>query len=98
MPKRKPAEDKASIMEKELLRFTFCGIILASFFATLAGRASLETVLGRYGTNLAGSFLGLSAAFSFAYILSVASWLKYRSPRRIDRFPMRPKLTQFFYD
>jgi hypothetical protein len=84
--------------EHELLRLTFCSIVIASFFAALTVGRDLKLLLSPAGTNAATVLLGLSAAFAFAYLLSVASALKYQSPRRIDRFPLSAKVSQFFYD
>ena len=50
------------------------------------------------GTGIATTVLGLSAGFAFAYLISVASALKYQGQRHVDRFPLRAKVAQFFYD
>jgi hypothetical protein len=84
--------------DHELLRLTFCSIVIASFFAVLTVGRDLTAYLSPAGTDAATILLGLSAGFAFAYLLSVASALKYQSPRRIDRFPLSAKVSQFFYD
>ncbi|HSX02513.1 MAG TPA: hypothetical protein VLI05_04340 [Candidatus Saccharimonadia bacterium] len=94
-----PSHDQQpAIFDKEILRFTFCGIVIASFFAALTAGTSLRDLLSPYGSQVATTVLGLAAALSFAYLLSVASWLKYKSPRKVDRFTLSAKVTRFFYD
>ena len=78
---------------RETLRFTFCAVILASFFGAL----NLKS-LSNPATHLALEILGVSAGFSFLYLLSVAAALKYKNPMRIDRFILSKKVTGFFYD
>jgi hypothetical protein len=83
---------------QELLRLTFCGIVIASFFAALGAGHSLKGLLSPSGTNAATTVLGLSAAFGFAYLISVAAALKYQGAHYVDRFPLNDKSSQFFYD
>jgi hypothetical protein len=93
-----PAAPHEPTIEHELLRLTFCGIVIASFFAALAAGGNLRAFLSPSGTDIATTVLGLSAGFAFAYLVSVASALKYQAPRRVDRFPLSQKVSQFFYD
>jgi hypothetical protein len=85
-------------LNEELLRLTFCATIIATFFASLAADHNLKNLLTPTGLNAAAVVLGLSAAFSFAYFLSVAAALKYQGKRHVDRFPLNVKVSQFFYD
>ncbi len=91
-------KEQSTLIEKELLRFTFCGIIIASFFADLAAGKEVQRWLSPSGSQIATTVLALSAGLSFAYLLSVASRLKYKSPRQVDRFPLSAKVTRFCYD
>jgi hypothetical protein len=84
--------------EQELLRLTFCSIVVASFFAALVSNHDLRNLLSPGGSNIATTVLGLSAALAFVYLLSVAAALKYQAPNRIDRFLILPHTAQFFYD
>jgi hypothetical protein len=84
--------------DKEILRFTFCGIVIASFFADVVATKDLNNLITSSGSHVATTVLGLSAGLSFAYLLSVASWLKYKSPRKVDQFVLSAKVTRFFYD
>ncbi|HUD11329.1 MAG TPA: hypothetical protein VMS08_02885 [Candidatus Saccharimonadia bacterium] len=72
--------------------------MIASFFEALAARHNLKSILSPSSTNAGSTVLGLSAAFAFAYLISVAAALKYQNPRKVDRFPLSPKASQFFYD
>jgi hypothetical protein len=83
---------------QELLRLTFCGIVIASFFAALGAGHNLKGLLNPSGTDAATTVLGLSAAFGFAYLISVAAALKYQGARYVDRFPLNDISAQFFYD
>ena len=85
-------------IDQELLRITFCGIVIATFFAALAANHELRSFLSPSGTGIATTVLGLSAGFAFAYLISVASALKYQGQRHVDRFPLSAKVAQFFYD
>jgi hypothetical protein len=87
-----------SRVEQELLRLTFCGIVIASFFAVMTANRNLGNLLSPSGINAGKTVLGLSAGFAFAYLVSVASALKYRNLRKVDRFPLSPTSSQFFYD
>lgn len=93
-----PATDSTTNFDKELLRFTFCGIVIASFFADVVATRDLNNLITPSGSHIATTVLGLSAGLSFAYLLSVASWLKYKSPRKVDQFVLSSKVTRFFYD
>jgi drug/metabolite transporter (DMT)-like permease len=88
----------SSRVEQELLRLTFCGIVIASFFAVMGASRDLNNLLSPSGTNIGKTVLGLSAGFAFAYLVSVAAALKYRNPSKVDRFPISIKASQFFYD
>ncbi|HEY2004773.1 MAG TPA: hypothetical protein VGH44_06715 [Candidatus Saccharimonadia bacterium] len=85
-------------LDQELLRITFCGIVIATFFAALSATHNLGAFLSPTGTGAATTVLGLSAGLGFAYLLSVASALKYQGRRYVDRFPLSAKVSQFFYD
>ena len=85
-------------MHEEALRLTFCGIVIATFFAALSAGTDLKAVLSPSGTSAAITVLGLGAAFAFAYVVSAASAVKYQSPRQVDRFPLSEKVSHFFYD
>lgn len=85
-------------LDQEMLRLTFCGIVIATFFAALAANHQLKSFLSPSGTGIATTVLGLSAGLAFAYLISVASALKYQGQRYVDRFPLSAKVTQFFYD
>lgn len=92
-------ESKISLTaDRELLRLTFSSIILASFFATLTSDQNVRRFLSPSGFTLTLAVLGISALFSFLYLLSIASSLKYRNPQRIDRFVLSKKVMAFFYD
>lgn len=97
MPTGHEFTDRVRI-DQELLRLTFCGIVIATFFAALASTRELKAFLSPSGTGIATTVLGLSAAFAFAYLISVASALKYQGQRYVDRFPLSAKVAQFFYD
>jgi hypothetical protein len=84
--------------DPELLRLTFCGIVVATFFAALVANQDLRNLLSPGGSNIATTVLGLSAMLAFIYLLSVAAALKYQAPNRIDRFPIHTRTAQFFYD
>ena len=85
-------------LDRELLRFTFCSIIIAAFLAGVAAGSDLRTLINPGNTQLALVVLGLSAGFAFAYVLSVAAHLKYQSRGKIDRFPVPISAGKFFYD
>jgi hypothetical protein len=91
-------EGPSNHFEQELLRLTFCSIVIASFLAALGAGHDLKNFLSPSGTTLTITLLAVSAGFSFAYLLGVASALKYQAPRQIDRFPLSPKVTHYFYD
>lgn len=84
--------------EQELLRLTFCSIVIASFFAALIAGPTLKDFLSPTGSNIATTVLALSAAFAFAYLLSVAASLKFQNPRRVDRFVLNETVAHYFYD
>lgn len=89
---------ESNIFERELLRLTFSGIILASFMGALSLNKDASHLLNFSTANIAVKVLGISAIFSFLYLLSVAASLKYRSPSKIDQFSLTPKVMAFFYD
>ena len=90
--------DHPSHHDKTILRLTFGGIILASFLAALNFQRDTYHATSFASISIAVKVLGLSALFSFLYLLSIAAALKYRSPAKIDRFPLTPKISAFFYD
>lgn len=98
MPRLKNNPDAQLAIEHEFLRLTFCGIIIASFFAIFAAGTELKGLLSSGAANTAVILIGLSAAFSFVYLLSVAASVKFQGPRQVDRFPMSVKASHFFYD
>jgi hypothetical protein len=94
----KTTPSPSSFHDKTLMRLSFGGIILASFIGTLSiNRDSYQTATFA-DISLAVKVLGISALFSFLYLLSVAAALKYKSPAKIDRFPLTAKVSAFFYD
>lgn len=86
------------ILDRELLRFTFCGTIIASFFAVLVAGGTIKEIISPAGEQIATTVLALSAVSSFSYLLCVASFLKYRSIGRVDQFIITRKVAGFFYD
>jgi hypothetical protein len=98
MPTPPKKTELPSRHDQELLRLTFCGIVVATFFAALVANHDLRNLLSPGGSNIATTVLGLSAALAFVYLLSVAAALKYQAPSRIDRFPIHARTAQFFYD
>lgn len=85
-------------LDRELLRFTFCSIVIAAFLAGLAAGRDLRSLINPGSTELALIVLGLSAGFAFAYVLSVAAHLKYQGRDHIDRFVIPGSVGRFFYD